>query len=119
MRALIDSDVLIDFLQGNTKAAKEIERYDDLRYSVISWMEVMCGADTEKEKMAARDLLNSMRIVELSAEVARLAVLARKKLRLKLPDAVIWATADSQGCILVTRNTKDFDKHDPMVRIPY
>lgn len=119
MKAVLDSDVLIDFLQGDTRAAEEIERYDDLRYSVISWMEIMCGADTESEIAAAKGLLESMRIVELSSRVAHLAVEARRMHKLKLPDAVIWATADSEGCILVTRNTKDFDKEHPMIRIPY
>ena len=119
MKAVIDSDVLIDFLQGVSAAAIEIDRYDDPCYSVISWMEVMSGADTEPEKAAAKVFLASMRVVELSSRVAHLAVESRRKYRLKLPDAVIWATADSEGCILVTRNAKDFDKDHPMIRIPY
>lgn len=119
MKAAVDSDVLIDFLQGDTRASEEIERYDDLHYSVISWMEVMCGADTDSEKVAVKGLLDSMRAVELSTRVAHLAVEARRKHRLKLPDAIIWATAESEGCILVTRNAKDFDKDHPMIRIPY
>jgi predicted nucleic acid-binding protein len=119
MKAVIDSDVLIDFLQGNPRAADEIARYDDLCCSVVSWMEVMCGADTEPEIAAAKGLMESMRVVELSSRVAHLAVEGRRKHRLKIPDAVIWATADSEGCILVTRNTKDFDKEHPMIRIPY
>lgn len=119
MKAVLDSDVLIDFLQGNPEAAEEVERYSDLCYSVISWMEVMCGADTDAEKAAARKLLDSMKAVELSTRVAHLAVEAQRKHRFKLPDAIIWATADSEGCILVTRNAKDFDKDHPMIRIPY
>jgi len=47
------------------------------------------------------------------------AVMDSDVLIAKLPDAVIWATADSEGCILVTRNTKDFDGNHPMIRIPY
>lgn len=50
---------------------------------------------------------------------AQKAVQLRKSLRLKLPDAIILATADEEGCILVTRNTKDFKVSDPRVRIPY
>jgi len=119
MKAVVDSDVLIDFLQGDPRAAGEIARYDDLRYSVISWMEVMCGADTDQETAAAHGLFNSMKPVGLSPQVAQAAVEARKKLRLKLPDAIIWASADREGCILITRNTKDFDKNHPMIRIPY
>jgi predicted nucleic acid-binding protein len=119
MRAVIDSDVLIDFLQGDKRAKDEIQRYKPVCYSIISWMELMCGAENEQEKAGVKALLDSMQRVDLTPEVAQLAVDARKKLRLKLPDAVIWATAESLGCLLVTRNSKDFDKTDPMIRVPY
>jgi predicted nucleic acid-binding protein len=119
VKAVIDSDVLIDFLQGVPAAAAEIDAYDDLLYSVISWMEVMIGAATDEERFAAEALFDSMRRVELSVTVARRAVELRKQFRLKLPDAIILASADCEGCILVTRNTRDFDPRDPRVRIPY
>jgi len=119
MKAVLDSDVLIDFLQGHKKAAEEIARYDDLHYSVISWMEVMGGAETQGEAEAAKKLLDSMQVIELTSRIAHLAVAARRKYRFKLPDAIIWATADSEGCLLVTRNTRDFSKAHPMVRVPY
>jgi len=119
VKAVIDSDILIDYLQGDKRAAAEIGRYDTLLYSVISWMEVMSGAETAQDEAAAQDLFGSMEMVDLSAAVARKAVEARKKHRLKLPDAIIWATADSEGCILVSRNSRDFKKSHPMVRIPY
>lgn len=119
MRAVIDSDVLIDFLQGLDAAAAEIERYDDPCYSIVSWIEVMIGADTDAERFAAETLFESMRRIELSTEIARRAVEIRKLLRLKIPDAIVLATADKEGCILVTRNAKDFDPDDPRVRVPY
>ncbi|WP_206171044.1 PIN domain-containing protein [Phragmitibacter flavus] len=86
---------------------------------MISWMEVMCGAGNEDERQAAKALFASMKAVEISMEVAMKAVGYRRTQRLKLPDAIILACADCQGCILVTRNTKDFDVGNPMVRIPY
>lgn len=119
MKAVIDSDVLIDFLQGVDAAATEIDRYEDPCYSVISWMEVMIGADTDAERFAAETLFDSMRRIELSAEIARRAVDLRRALRLKLPDAIVLATADREGCILVTRNAHDFDPNDPRIRLPY
>ena len=119
MKAVIDSDVLIDFLQGLDAAAAEIELYDDLCYSVVSWMEVMAGAESDAERLAADTLFDSMRRVELSADIARRAVELRRELRLKLPDAIVLATADREGCILVTRNAKDFKAGDPRVRVPY
>jgi predicted nucleic acid-binding protein len=119
MKAIIDSDVLIDFLQGVPAAAAEIDAYDSPLYSVISWMEVIVGAKTNEERFAAEALFESMRRVELSAEIAKRAVDLRKQLRLRLPDAIVLATADCEGCILVTRNAVDFDPKDPRVRIPY
>lgn len=119
MKALIDSDVLIDYLQGEPKAKAEINRFDEALYSVISWMEVMCGAETERERNAALALFQSMGRVDLSAAVAGKAVVERKALKLKLPDAIILASADCEGCILVTRNAKDFHAGDPRIRIPY
>jgi len=119
MKAVIDSDVLIDFLQGVDAAAAEIDRYDDACYSIISWMEVMIGAETDQQRFAAETLFESMRRIELSAEIARRAIDLRQHLRLKLPDAIVLATADWEGCILVTRNAKDFDSNDPRVRVPY
>ena len=119
MKALIDSDVLIDYLQGKAPAKKELNRYTELCYSVISWMEIMSGAETPKEKNAAEALLGSMQLLDLSKEIAAKAVEERRSLRLKLPDAIILATADHEGCILVTRNTKDFSKVDPRIRFPY
>jgi predicted nucleic acid-binding protein len=119
MKAVLDSDILIDFLQGVQAAADEIKSYDAPLYSVISWMEVMIGAETNDERIAADTLLESMRRVELTLVVAKRAVELRKQLRLKLPDAIVLATADCEGCILVTRNAKDFDSTDPRVRVPY
>lgn len=119
MRAVIDSDVLIDYLQGIDEAKIELSRYNPPLYSIISWMEIMCGAETEAERESAEALFDSMRRVELSPPVAAKAVEERKRQQLKLPDAIILASADTEGCILVTRNTKDFDQKDPRVRFPY
>lgn len=119
MKAVIDSVVLIDYLQGMADAKEEINKYSEPLYSVISWIEVMCGAETEEEETSAKLLFKSMHRVDLTSRIAQKAVEERKRSKLKLPDAVILATADCEGCILVTRNTKDFDPADPRVRIPY
>ena len=58
-------------------------------------------------------------MIALDDEIARRAVELRRAHRIKLPDAVIWATAQTTGRLLVTRNTKDFSPDDPGVRKPY
>lgn len=119
MKAVIDSDVLIDFLQGAAEAKEELEHYDEPLYSIISWMEVMSGAKTENERESAESLFHSLAEVPITRKVAAKAVEERQSLRLKLPDAIILASADIEGCILVTRNSKDFDAEDPRIRFPY
>jgi hypothetical protein len=51
--------------------------------------------------------------------VAERAVTLRREHRLKLPDAIVWASAQVQAMLLVTRDTKGFPAGDPGVRMPY
>src|SRR3546814_2328954 len=51
---------------------------------------------------------------EIDDEIAhRAAALRRERPRLKSPDAIILATAQIRGRVLVTRNTKDFPASMP------
>jgi predicted nucleic acid-binding protein len=119
VKAVIDSDVLIDYLQGVAQARDELNRYRKPLYSIITFMELLCGARDAAERQAAEVLLGTMGRVELNEAVARRAVEVRQELRLKLPDAIVLASAEVEGCILVTRNTRDFPVDDPRVRFPY
>ncbi|NCZ97553.1 MAG: type II toxin-antitoxin system VapC family toxin [Verrucomicrobia bacterium] len=119
LRAILDSDVLIDFLQGQAKAEQELRRYAEWEISVITWMEVLSGAEGREEEKESRRFLDSLKVHPLSTGVAEEAVQLRKKFRLRLPDAVIWATARTEGCLLVTRNHRHFPKDDPGIRVPY
>lgn len=71
------------------------------------------------EETRLRELLRRFAILPVTLEVADEAALIRRERRLKLPDAIILATARVHELVLVTRNTKDFPADDPMVRVPY
>ena len=119
MRAIIDSDVLIDYLLGEARARREIDHYEAREISVVSWMEVMAGANTPAEEAQCLQFLGTCKVHAVSNDVAREAVALRKLHRVKLPDAIVWATARVEKCLLVTRNTRDFPAKDPGVRFPY
>ena len=119
MKAVFDSDILIDYLQGIPQAKAELALYRQPHYSIISFMELHCGAQDDAESRAVDALLSTLTRVELTENVARRAVELRQTLRLKLPDAVVLASSEIEGCILVTRNSRDFPKDDPRVRFPY
>jgi predicted nucleic acid-binding protein len=118
VRALLDTNILIDYLKGIDQAKVEIGRYDDAAISVITWMEVMIGAANEQIQ-DCRDFLARFTLIGMDEAVAEAAVSLRRQHRIKLPDAIVWASARSQGRLLVTRNTRDFPTDDPGVRAPY
>jgi len=119
VKALVDSNILIDFLQGNEAASDELDKYDDAAISRITWIEVLVGAKSETEARLREKLLAQFTVVELDARVARAAVELRQLLRLKLADSIIFASARLNGALLVTRNYRDFSRKEPDVRIPY
>jgi predicted nucleic acid-binding protein len=119
VKALFDSNILIDFLQGNPAAGLELERYEEVFISRITWMEVLIGAKDEAEGRLRQSFLAEFAVVELDARIAREAVALRRSHRLKIPDAIILASARVKGLVLVTRNHRDFPPGEPGVRIPY
>jgi predicted nucleic acid-binding protein len=119
LNALLDSDILLDFLDGHAAAAREIARYHECCVSIISWMEILAGARTQTDEDVRRGFLGHFRLVPLTAQVAEEAVKLRREYRLKLPDAIIWASAITDNCLLVSRNTKHFPVNRASVRFPY
>ncbi|QYF86806.1 type II toxin-antitoxin system VapC family toxin [Brevundimonas sp. PAMC22021] len=116
--ALFDSNILVDHMRGFPQAKAEVDRYEDRAISIVTWIEIMVGVP-DHLTMPAREFLGEFSVVGLDRGVAERAVTIRKSHRLKLPDAVIWAAAQTTGRLLVTRNTKDFPVDDPGVRSPY
>jgi predicted nucleic acid-binding protein len=119
MKALFDTNILIDYLNGRDESAAELKKYRERLVSVVTWMEVLAGARDEAETDVIDMFLRDFRVVDLTRGVGREAVEIRRASRMRLPDAIIWATARAESALLVTRNTKDFPKDDPGVRVPY
>lgn len=118
VRALLDTNVLIDYLNAIPEAVDELRQWSQPTISIVTWIEVMVGADTESETHI-RDFLSRFQVRPVEGEIAERAARLRRLHRMKLPDAIIWATAQVHGLLLITRNTKDFPANDPNVRVPY
>jgi predicted nucleic acid-binding protein len=118
VKALFDTNILIDYLNAVSEARTELQRYTEKAVSIITWMEVMVGANHDLEA-GTRSFLGGFDIIAVDEVIAERAVSLRRSHRIKLPDAVIWATAQVHAMLLVTRNTKDFPVGDPGVRAPY
>lgn len=118
MRALFDTNVLIDYLNGVEAAKAEIARYQRPAISVISWIEVLAGTRPGVET-ETRKFLASFERLELTEKIAERAVALRRAAKMRVPDAIILATARVQNLLLVTRNTKDYTADEPGIRVPY
>ena len=119
MKALFDTNILIDYLNGVPAAGPIIENSRHRAVSVVTWMEVLAGARSPEEEDVIEMFLRDFRLVEISRPIARAAVGLRKRRRLRLPDAIILATAHHESAVLVTRNTKDFPAGEPGIHVPY
>lgn len=118
MKALFDTNILIDYLKGISDAKDELASYQDRAISIITWMEVQVGTEPQ-EQAQVDNFLAQFSILPVDAQVSLKAVALRKKNSIKLPDAIIWATAQVSHRLLVTRNSKDFPATHPGVRVPY
>jgi predicted nucleic acid-binding protein len=119
MKAVFDTNILVDYLNGIPAANRELEHYEEITISIVTWMEVLAGANDAEEEAIIREFLSRFKVQPLEKAVAERAIKIRRQQKLKLPDAIIWATAKELGRILVTRNTKDFSEKDAGIRVPY
>lgn len=118
-----DTNIVIDALAGLERARAEIDRATDFGsrawISRVVWIEVMSKGEGDGLRRA-EILLSGFGIDEVDAEIGkRAATLRRERHRLRAMDAIILATAQSRGRVLVTRNIKDFPANLPGVRVPY
>ena len=103
---LVDTDVLVDHLRG----ARELRprKSDRLAYSIITRAELFAGrADGEAAVSRILDVLAELPLTQSTAEAAgRL----RRTTGVRLPDALIAATAIENGLSLMTRNRRDYER---------
>ena len=118
-----DSNIIIDALAGFPQARAEIDRATDFGsrawISRAVWIEVMSKGEGDGLRRA-EILLSGFGVDEIDAEIGRRAAALRRERRgLKAMDAIILATAQTRGRVLITRNTKDFPAEMPGIRVPY
>ncbi|QYE34355.1 type II toxin-antitoxin system VapC family toxin [Polymorphobacter sp. PAMC 29334] len=119
MTASFDTNILIDLLAGDRRARAELQSVERPWVSRISWIEVMSKVRPEEDRVMAA-FFADFGIDEVDEPIARRAALLRlERSSLKLPDAIILASAQIHHRVLVTRNTKDFPANMPGIRVPY
>lgn len=119
MIALFDSNIVIDYLNGIPQAATELAQYKRAFISPITWVEAQVKAPPGLEEATRLAIEANFERIELDEATLTESLQLRRSHRLKLPDAIIWASARVHGWQLVTRNTKDFSPQWAGIRLPY
>ncbi|NGZ86797.1 PIN domain-containing protein [Duganella aceris] len=128
--ALFDSNILIDALRGVDQAMIELHYFKHIAISSITWMELIAkplaeeaaGRITAAEMLAARTFIATFSVIHTNDAIMFEAAAVRADSmrhppKIHLPDAIIQATANVTGRLLVTRNRKDFRGNN--LRFPY
>ncbi|MCP9931915.1 type II toxin-antitoxin system VapC family toxin [Cyanobium sp. AMD-g] len=108
MAVLLGKDVALEWIQAQPRCS----------ISVITWIEVLVGCGPG-ESEAVEVWLRGFHCLQLDGAVAREAVDCRRALGLKVPDAIILATARCHQLRLATRNIRDFPEELAGVVVPY
>jgi predicted nucleic acid-binding protein len=120
---LIDTDVLIDYLRGQSVAVGYLEESNDVfLLSSISIAELYAGVREGKERDALDAFIGAFEVVSINTAIAVRGGLYRrdygKSHGVGLADALIAASAEERNATLVSLNRKHFPMLTTVI-VPY
>ena len=110
-KAILDTNVIIFASKKQIDIEKLLSSYDEFYCSIINFMEVYGFEFTEREEKDLIDeMFGNLEIAEANITIAKQVISYKKnKLKkIKLPDAIILATAKYLGADLITDDWDDF-----------
>lgn len=121
---LIDTNIIIYHFN---KSIPDVSRpklikifKESFNISVITKMEFLGFKNhTEKSFKKAKQLIEYADVIELDEEIIDTVIDLKRNKTIKLPDAIIAATAICNNWVLVTRNEKDFNNIDITIYNPF
>ncbi len=114
---LLDTDILVDFLRGHSKAMAFVKASSArVLLSTIVVAELYAGVKGDAEQDVLDDFVSLFRIAPVSANIAKAGGLYKrdygKSHGVGLADAILAATAEAEDAELKTLNIK----HYPMLK---
>ena len=119
-KAILDSNLLIFLSKGMIDRTKLYSNYDEFCVSIITYMEVYSFEFPNKNEKESLDrTFASLEIIDINQEIADQAIIYRKNKpkKIKLPDAIILASAKYANAELLTDDWDDFQNTDFAVSV--
>jgi predicted nucleic acid-binding protein len=107
---LMDTNVVIGYLSNQIPAtgASAIDQLPGI-ISVITRIELLGWYRASPAQLAKlKPFIDSSQVYDLNEEIIQQTIALRQQYKIKLPDAVVAATAQVYNHTLITRNTADF-----------
>jgi predicted nucleic acid-binding protein len=102
MRYILDTNVALYLLGGRLANPLPV---GEVYLSVISEIEMLSYPTiAEAETLAIQQFLSQVTVIGIDEDVKHTAIVFRKKYRLKLPDAIVCASALSTNAILLSND---------------
>ena len=109
---LLDTNTIIDFLNSKLPLnANQLMFSLEPKISVITQIELFSSSKISDAELKELDSFIEIVTIydKIDAKIVSISINLRKKYKIKLPDAIIAATAILYNLILITRNIKDFE----------
>ena len=115
---IFDTNVIIFISKNIIKVENLISPDIKPSISIITYIEALgYKFETTEDLLYMQQICSSFQLVNISDLIVLETINLRKKHRIKLPDAIIYATAIVENVPLLTNNTKDFIALDGGVKL--
>lgn len=106
---LLDTNIIIYMVKNELDLSLFTKENDTLYISSVSYMECLgYNFSNAMEEQIITELCNGFEHILIENKIIKQTIEIRKKHKIKLPDAIIAATAIINKLPLVSHNTKDF-----------
>jgi predicted nucleic acid-binding protein len=109
LQAFCDTNIAIYLLSGDEHLAELLQGMDT-KLSFITELELLSKPNiTSEETTKTKAFINQCTVVDISPTIKRKVIEIRQKVKIKLPDAIIAASAITMGLPIITAD-KQFEK---------
>lgn len=114
-KLLVDTNIVLYFLKGNPDITRFFKDYH-IVVSFITELELLSlSSISPDDEQTIRTFLGQIQIIDLHSDIKVKTINIRKQSKLKLPDAIIAATANSFDLPLLTADMAFSRIDDPRI----